>query len=196
MATIQFAINHLAHAMLINVLLPILLRTAKGPSSDVRILSTTSMGYGFHPRSGISFEELDAHSSMSRLMFGGWIRYGHSKLANILYAAELARRYPEITSISIHPGVVATDLMWNQSWQTRWFIHITCWIQGIKYLTPHQGCWNQVYCAAVAKNDELVNGGFYYPVGLHSPDKLDKAASDDKLAGRLWDWTQSVLQRF
>ncbi|OAF98767.1 oxidoreductase [Paraphaeosphaeria sporulosa] len=193
---IQFATNHLAHAMLIDVLLPTLLRTARTPASDVRILSTTSMGYGFHPGNGISFAELDSRSSMPRFMLGGWVRYGHSKLANILYPAELARRYPEITSLSIHPGVVATDLMYKQDWQTRWFIHITCWLQGLKYLTPHQGCWNQVYCAAVAKKEELVNGGFYYPVGLHAPDKLDKAATDANLAGRLWEWTQGVLQKF
>lgn len=45
------------------------------------------------------------------------------------------------------------------------------------------------------KNEELVNGGFYYPVGLHSPDKLDKTATDAKLAGRLWDWMQGVLAK-
>ena len=182
--------------MLIDCLLPTLLRTAEAPNSDVRILSTTSMGYGFHPGNGISFEELDAHKGMSRFLLGGWIRYGHSKLANILYPAELARRYPKIKSMSIHPGVVATDLMYDQSWQVRWFIHITCWMQGLKYLTPHQGCWNQVYCAAVAKKDELVNGGFYYPVGVHSPGKLDKTARDEKLAGRLYEWTQGILEKF
>ncbi|KAF2437595.1 oxidoreductase [Karstenula rhodostoma CBS 690.94] len=193
---IQFAINHLAHAMVIDILLPTLLRTARAPSSDVRILSTTSMGYGFHPNNGISFAELDSRNPMSRFMLGAWVRYGHSKLANILYPAELARRYPEITSLSIHPGVVGTDLVYNQHWQTRWFIHITCWLSGLKYLTPHQGCWNQVYCATVAKKEELVNGGFYYPVGLHAPDKLDKTATDVNLAGKLFKWTQDVLQKF
>jgi hypothetical protein len=53
-----------------------------------------------------------------------------------------------------------------------------------------------VYCAAVAKKEELVNGSFYLPVGLHASDKLDKAAGDRELAGRLWGWTQDVLQRF
>lgn len=182
--------------MLINTLLPTLLRTASSPTSDVRILSTTSMGFGFHPKAGISFSELDAHSPMSRFMFGGWIRYGQSKLANILYPAELARRYPSITSISLHPGVVATDLIYHQHWQTRWFIRIATWMQGIEYLKPNQGCWNQVYCATVAKKEELVNGGFYYPVGVHSPGKLDATAGDAELAGRLYEWTQRVLERF
>ncbi|KAJ4299744.1 hypothetical protein N0V90_004990 [Kalmusia sp. IMI 367209] len=193
---IHFAVNHLGNSMVIDCLLPTLLRTADLPNSDVRILVTTSMGYGFHPSNGISFAELDNRSPMSRLMLGGWIRYGHSKLANILYPSELARRYPQITSVSVHPGVVATDLMYNQTWQVRWFIHITCWMQGIKYLTPQQGAWNQVWCATVAKKKELVNGGFYYPVGVEKLSKLDKTANDKDLAGRLWNWTQDVLQRF
>ena len=66
----------------------------------------------------------------------------------------------------------------------------------MEYLEPRQGCWNQVFCAAVAKKEELVNGGFYYPVGVHSPGKLDAAAGDAELAGRLYEWTQRVLERF
>lgn len=63
-------------------------------------------------------------------------------------------------------------------------------------MPPHKGCWNQVYCATVAKKEELVNGGFYIPVGKHDPGKLDKTAQDAELAGRLWTWTQGVLERF
>jgi retinol dehydrogenase 12 len=39
-----------------------------------------------------------------------FVRYGQSKLANILYIAELSRKYPSITFAAIHPGVVATNL--------------------------------------------------------------------------------------
>ena len=48
----------------------------------------------------------------------------------------------------------------------------------------------------MAKKEGLVNGGFYYPVGVHSPGKLDAAAGDAELAGRLYEWTQRVLERF
>lgn len=181
--------------MLINTLLPTLLSTAKDPTADVRILSTTSMGYAFHPRGGISFAELDSRNPMSRLLLGGWLRYGHSKLANILYAAELARRYPSLTSLSIHPGVVATELISGQAWQTRLFIYITTMGMG-GHLTPEQGAWNSVYCAAVAKKSEVVNGGFYYPVGVHARDKLNKTATDEELARKLFEWTQDVLGKF
>jgi NAD(P)-dependent dehydrogenase (short-subunit alcohol dehydrogenase family) len=193
---IQFATNYLGHAMLTECLLPILLRTAKVPGSDVRIINLTSLGFKFHPLSGISFRELDSGGLMKRFLLGGWVRYGHSKLANILFASELAKRYPEITSISVHPGVVMTDLYHMQPWYNRWMIDFPCWVQGLKMMEPHQGSWNQVWCAAVAKKDELVNGSFYYPVGVEKRDLLDKTAMNQTLAKELYDWTEGVLAKF
>ena len=193
---IQFATNHLGHAMLTDCLLPTLLRTAKEPNSDVRILNLTSEGYGFHPRGGISFSELNSGSMMTRLIGGGWVRYGHSKLANILFASELARRYPQITSVSIHPGVVMTDLYTSQSMLNRWFLNFSMWVMWITPMEPHQGSWNQTWCAAAVKKEELVNGGFYYPVGAEQTHKLDKSAKSEKLAKDLWEWTEGVLAKF
>lgn len=192
---IQFATNHLGHAMLIHELLPVLLATAKKPGSDVRILNLTSLGYAFHPPSGISFAELSAHKPMTRLLMGGWVRYGHAKLANILYASELARRYPQITSVSIHPGTVYTDLCIGQPWYNRWFIYGACYLQGIKLISPDQGCWNQVWCAAGAKKQELANGSFYLPVGIEAFETLDKTAQSEKLGKELWEWTEDVLAK-
>ncbi|KAF2636310.1 NAD(P)-binding protein [Massarina eburnea CBS 473.64] len=193
---IQFATNHLGHAMLTHVLLPVLLSTAVLPASDVRVVNTTSLGYAFHPGPGISFAELDAGSDMQRTLMGGWVRYGHSKLANILFATEFAKRYPQITSLSAHPGVVNTDLVYSQSRANRWFIGSTTWLQGMKAMEPHQGCWNMVWCAAVAKKGELKNGSFYYPVGVEQWDMLYKMAKNGELAERLWVWTEGVLAKF
>jgi NAD(P)-dependent dehydrogenase (short-subunit alcohol dehydrogenase family) len=92
---IQFATNHLGHAMLIKQLLPTMLKTAEEPRSDVRIVILTSMGWRAHPKAGIEFSTLN--TTQDRAIFGGWVRYGQSKLANLVYAAELARRYPNIT---------------------------------------------------------------------------------------------------
>lgn len=192
---IQFATNHLGHAMLIQCLLPLLLHTAALPGADVRVLSTSSLGYGMHPQPGICFDELDAGSVMHRVLFGGNVRYGQSKLANILYASELARRHPQITSVSLHPGVVLTDLVYTQRRIKLWFMHLGCWLMGIGYLTPQQGCFSQVWCATVAK-EELRNGGFYYPVGVDKTEMLDAKARDGDLAKRLWEWTDGVLAKF
>lgn len=128
--------------------------------------------------------------------FGTWLRYGHSKLANILYASEFARRYPSITSVSIHPGVVKTPLVHSQRWYNRWLIYVSQWVIGVKVLEPDQGAWNQVWAAAAAKKHELKNGTFYTPVGVNGWDSvLDRTARDPKLAAKLWAWTEDVLNK-
>lgn len=55
---IQFAINHLSHALLIKLLLPTLLQTADLPSSYVRIVILTTLGFRGHPKGGIVFKNL------------------------------------------------------------------------------------------------------------------------------------------
>lgn len=70
---IQFATNHLGHAMLIQQLLPVLNRTAETPGSDVRIVCLTSEGWKGHPKDGVTFSELK--TTQDRFM-GSWVRYG------------------------------------------------------------------------------------------------------------------------
>lgn len=192
---IQFAVNHLGNSMVTSYLLPTLLATAALPNSDVRVINVTSLGYGLHPSNGISFSELDAHSVMNRFFMGPWMRYGQSKLANILAAAELARRHPQITTVSVHPGVVKTDLVHSQTFLNRVFIYTMNFLMGVKFMEPEQGAWNSVWCAAAAKKVDLKNGGFYIPVGDERSVDLekDKVASSKELASKLWDWTDSIL---
>jgi NAD(P)-dependent dehydrogenase (short-subunit alcohol dehydrogenase family) len=195
---IQFATNHLGHAMLTKQLLPVLLRTAKEPGSDVRVISNTSEGYEFHRviKGGISFTELDAGSTISKPFLGTWIRYGQSKLANILFATELARRYPELTSVAIHPGIVSTPMNTEMNGVSKLFVDITTRMTGTKWLEPHQGALNQLWCAVGAKKGQLRNGGFYKPVGVDFTEKMVGEAGNAELAGRLWEWTEKVLSKF
>jgi NAD(P)-dependent dehydrogenase (short-subunit alcohol dehydrogenase family) len=195
---IQFATNYLGHAMLTKQLLPILLTTAKEPDSDVRIVSNTSTGYEFHRaiKGGISFSELDAGSTISKAFLGTWIRYGQSKLATILFAAELARRYPELTSVAVHPGLVSTPMNTEMNGASKLFVNVTSRMSGTKWLEPHQGVLSQLWCAAGAKKGQLRNGGFYKPVGVDFTDKATVETRDPELAGRLWDWTEKVLSKF
>ena len=192
---IQFAVNHLGNAMVVSHLLPTLLATAELAASDVRVLYITSTGYKSHPSRGISFAELDSHSTMNRLVFGPWVRYGHSKLANILSAAELSRRHPNITSVAVHPGVVKTDLVHSQSLLNRCIIYGLNWLMGVKLMEPEQGAWNTVWCAAAAKKSDLKNGGLYLPVGEEISDKLTKLERSVELGGKLWEWTEGVLAK-
>ncbi|KAJ6021733.1 Oxidoreductase short-chain dehydrogenase/reductase family [Penicillium herquei] len=182
---IQFGTNHLGHALLIRKLLPLLESTAAA-TADVRIIILTSMGYKF--ARGINFDEV---RSLQEGTLGSWMRYGRSKLANLLYANELARRYPKLTSVSLTPGVVNTGLVGNLSRFNRAFVYVTNIGQVVK---PEKGAYNQLWAVSTSK-DGLQNGQFYEPVGVLS-NSLSDAAKDAKLAKQLWEWTEKAIQAY
>ncbi len=186
---VQFATNHLGHAMLIKQLLPIMVKTAEQAESDVRIVFVSSVAWRVHPSGGVQFSGLKTTQDFG--VFGPWKRYGQSKLANVVYAAELARRYPSITSVSLHPGVVKTDLVGNLGFKDKALVYVpNLW----KLVTPEEGVLNQLWAAAGAKKADLENGAFYMPVGIQSNSQLDSTAKDQKLATELWEWTERVLE--
>lgn len=186
---VQFAVNHLGHAMLIQALLPLMLETAQLPDADVRIVLVTSIGFQGAPKGGIQFDKLA--TTQDEGLFWSWFRYGQSKLANVLYAAELARRYPAITSVSIHPGVVKTNLVGGLSMANRALVYGTnFW----RMMTPEEGVLNQLWAAAGGKKDEVVNGMFYMPVGQVGEGKLTAQAKNKELAKELWEWTEKAIK--
>ena len=187
---LQFGTNHIGHALVIKKLLP-LLEKQSSEGGDARIVVLTSQAQMFHPKGGILFDEVKTVQE-NFWLFGGWRRYGQSKLANLLYARELSRRYPGIISVSIHPGVVDTNLVGDLPFLQRTFIQAT---QGGSLLKAEEGALNQIW-AATADPGEMENGSYYEPVGILSQDKLNKAANDDALAKRLWEWTQEELKDY
>ena len=98
----QFAINHLGHFLFTNQLLDTVIAAGKA-----RIIILSSCAHFVAPEVGIDFDNLDGSISYSP-----WTAYGRSKLANGLYAAELARRLSGtgVTANSLHPGVIKTNL--------------------------------------------------------------------------------------
>jgi NAD(P)-dependent dehydrogenase (short-subunit alcohol dehydrogenase family) len=70
---IQFATNHLGHAMVIQELIPVMLRTAENITKDVRIVNLTSTGWRAHHQGGIQYDTLQT----TQVEFlGSWFRYG------------------------------------------------------------------------------------------------------------------------
>jgi NAD(P)-dependent dehydrogenase (short-subunit alcohol dehydrogenase family) len=186
---VQFGTNHLGHALLIKKLLPLLLRTNTRPETDVRVVILTSTGFIAHPTGGITFDTLKSPQDFGA--GGPWVRYGQSKLANILYARELARRHPEITSLSIHPGVVKTNLVNGLGGANKFMVKLTN-PRGL--LEPEEGAYNQIW-GAFGDRTNIQNGQMYEPVGqLYK--KLDKTSKDDDLAKRLWEWTDEALKDY
>jgi NAD(P)-dependent dehydrogenase (short-subunit alcohol dehydrogenase family) len=186
---LQFGTNHLGHALLIKKLLPLLEASANADASP-RIVLLTSMGWRMHPCGGIIFDKLKTEQDMA---FGGpWLRYGQSKLANLLYARELAKRFPGITSVSVHPGVVQTGLVNDLRIKEKLFVYATTWWM---ILQPHEGAFSQTWAATVDKA-KIRNGGYYEPVGKWEDGKLNSTARDGALSERLWDWTEEALRGF
>ncbi|MEV5573339.1 oxidoreductase [Spirillospora sp. NPDC052269] len=93
----QFGTNHLGHFALTGLMLPAL-RAAAAP----RVVTVTS-GVAWTGR--IRFDDLQGERS-----YNPWIAYGQSKLANLLFTRELARRVPDVTSVAAHPGYASTNL--------------------------------------------------------------------------------------
>ncbi|CAE7025725.1 hypothetical protein P3342_005645 [Pyrenophora teres f. teres] len=186
---IQFGTNHMGHALLTKLLLPTMLETAKQPGADVRIVNLSSRGHLAAASKGIEFDQaaLEQHNT--------WRRYGCSKLANILFARELAEQYPQITSVSLHPGVILTDLF--GSLRANVILKWALWIYGFlglflpgHYKSPEGGALNTTWCATVSKG-ELENGAYYMPVG--KKDGGSKWARDEGLRKKLWEWTEEEL---
>ena len=97
-----FATNHLAYFVLTNVLLEALKKAPAG-----RIVNVASDA---HHRGSLDFDDL-----MGERRYAGWRAYSTSKLANILFTSELARRLEgtSVTTNSLHPGVIASGFARN-----------------------------------------------------------------------------------
>ncbi|KAL9084253.1 MAG: hypothetical protein Q9165_008164 [Trypethelium subeluteriae] len=183
---IQFGTNHMGHAFLTKLLLPLLLKTAEQPQpgSDVRIVTLTSHSHTRAPAVGIDFSRLrSADSELSPLT-----KYGVSKLANILHVKQLAKRYPTIKTVAIHPGMVNTNLSttMRQSFMLAWIL-----MPIVSYFSAvgiEQGVLNQLWGTTSA---EAESGQYYEPVGV--ADHGSPPTEDVELAEKLWAWTEEEL---
>ncbi|KAA8641785.1 hypothetical protein EYZ11_007020 [Aspergillus tanneri] len=184
---IQLGTNHTGHFLLTQLLLPTLLKTAEDPNSDVRVVSLSSIGHNLAP----SFETILDQERLKKVNTN--TRYGASKAANILFAAELARRYPSITSVAVHPGVILTDLYASVSGRSMLAALGTKTLNVFGTSVP-AGAYNQLWAAAGARKEDLVNGSYYIPVGHVKPQ--NRYAKSKEMGRRLWDWSESELRKF
>ncbi|HMV70097.1 MAG TPA: short-chain dehydrogenase/reductase SDR, partial [Myxococcota bacterium] len=99
----QLFTNHIGHFLLVTSL-------SSALTDDARVILTSSGAHTYAPRGGIDFDNLDASKG-----YDPWVAYGQSKMANILFAVELARRFQGTarTANAVHPGVIRTNLARN-----------------------------------------------------------------------------------
>jgi NAD(P)-dependent dehydrogenase (short-subunit alcohol dehydrogenase family) len=160
--------NHLAPFLLTGLLRE---RLAGG-----RVVNTASDA---HKRGGGPDPD-DLAGSSSR--FSSWRAYSAAKSANILFAAEAARRWPDITSVSFHPGVVRTNF--GASRLVRFFYK---YAPGL--VTPEKAGALLVWLAT-APADELVDGAYY--VG-HEPTAPAPHAAGEAAAAKLWEASAAAV---
>jgi retinol dehydrogenase 12 len=192
------------HALLTKELLPTLTKTAAEPKSDVRIINLCSEMHKLAPRAA-GFVPEDCQTDMAS--YSTWTRYGQSKLANILFTTELARRYPDITCVAIHPGGVATNLIAPFIKEHPYLTAIMVPFWKVFATGASQGAWNQTWASTApvagkawtkletkgGKNLQVVTSGAYYtPVAKEGGQT--NLARDPELAGRLWAWTEEQLK--
>jgi retinol dehydrogenase 12 len=137
---LHFGVNHLGHFALTALLLERL--TASGPGA--RVVSVASNAHYSAP--GIDFGALRRRTS-----FTGQREYAVSKLCNVLFIQELARRAGGVSAYAVHPGVVASDIWRRMPWPARALLKR-------RLLTVEEGAVTPVYCAtspAVASESGL-----------------------------------------
>lgn len=168
-----FALNHMSYFVLTNMLLPRLKSTP-----GARIVSTASDA---HKGNKLNFDDLQSARGYS-----GYAVYGRSKLMNILFTRELARRLAGtgVTANCLHPGFVATRFG-DQSGGAFSFA-----IKAAKNfaLTPEQGAETIIY---LASSDEMEGrtGGYYVK---STPATPSREAQNDADAKRLWDVSAEI----
>lgn len=160
-----WALNHLAPFLLTRELLP-LLRAAEAP----RVVTVSS---GAHAMGRLHFEDPEF-----RRGYSGWPAYAQSKLANILFTRELARREGWLQANSLHPGFVSTNFG-PDSGVFGQFSRLG--------LTPEQGAQTSIHLAA----DPVLVSGRYFAASretLPAPHALDDGA-----ALRLWQLSEEYV---
>lgn len=174
-----FAINHLGPFLLTQLLLPRILDS--GPARIVNVASDA------HRRAigGLDFDDLQACKS-----YNGWLQYCRSKLCNVYFTRELARRLEpgKVTVNCLHPGVVATGF--GADGDTRGLIGLAVRALRPFMLDAEQGARTSVYCAA---SPELlgVTGQYFARCKAVAP---SRHARNDAAARRLWDISEQLTR--
>ena len=173
-----FAVNHLGPFLLTTLLLDRL--RADAPSRIVNVASTAHRS----ARKGLPFDDLQSTHD-----YKGMRVYGESKLANILFTVELARRLAGtgVTANCLHPGTVATG--YARDGDTHGFLAF-----GVKVIkpfikTPEQGARTSVYLASSPEVAD-VTGGYFVKCARRKP---SAAARDAGAARQLWTVSETLV---
>ncbi|CAL8077492.1 unnamed protein product [Calicophoron daubneyi] len=168
----QMKVNYLGHFLLTELLFPLL-----AVAGDARVILLTSMLH--------RFAELNM-TDICRPVVGSC--YGTSKLANVIYARELSRRWAnsDITVVSVNPGIVKTEIYHSRF--RHWVVHSLLPSYIVK--TPLQGCQTIVYCALT---DDLVPGACYTDCRVC---RVNPQALKIEVGEFLWETSERLIKQW
>jgi len=168
-----FAVNHLAPFLLTNLLRPKL-----GASAPARVITVSSDAH--------TAAKLDLDDPNLEHGWSSWRSYSNSKLANILFTRELARRLEGtgVTANCLHPGVVRTGF----GRDARPLMRVGITIARPFMLSPERGADTIVYLAS-SPDVAAKTGGYYVK---REPREPSAAARDDGLARGLWETSERL----
>ncbi len=169
---LAFGVNHLGHFALTAALLDCL-----AASAPARVVTVSSDAH--YQAKGIDFEAV-RRPTVSRT---GLREYAVSKLSNVLFTQELARRVDGrgITTYALHPGVVASDIWRRVPWPVRPLMKL-------RMITPEEGARTSLYCATSPEVAQ-VSGRFYD----QSRERPASAVATAELAGALWQHSEAWI---
>lgn len=172
---LQFFTNHIGHFLLVTGIQELL-------ADDGRVVMLSSGAHNAAPKEGIQFDNLSGAAGYS-----SWKAYGQSKLANLLFAKELARRFQgtKKTAIAVHPGVIATNLGRHMPSVARLVFGA---LNPLVLKSIPQGAATQCF-AAVHPSAAALNGEYLVDSNVARP---RRDAEDAELARRLWAVSEEI----
>lgn len=175
---LQFFTNHIGHFMLVTGLLEQL-------TDDGRVVMLTSSAHTMAPKGGIEFDNLSGDKD-----YGAWKMYGQSKMANLLFAKELSRRFEgtKKTANAVHPGVIRTNLGRHMNPVANRVFGV---FGSLFQKSVPQGTATEVYVAASPKAAG-VTGKYWADVNVAKP-RSD--AEDAAVAKKLWEVSEGIVAK-
>ena len=167
-----FALNHMSYFVITNMVLPKL-------QAGARIISTAS---GAHRRSQLNFKDLQ-----NRRGYSGFPVYAKSKLCNLLFTRQLARRISGtgVTANCLHPGFVATRFGDQSGGITSVFVKLA---KPVGAISPEEGTKTILYLATSPQVGD-VSGEYFYECKIDTP---STEARNDRDAIKLWELSAEI----
>ncbi|KOC17847.1 short-chain dehydrogenase [Aspergillus flavus AF70] len=191
----QFGVNHIGHFLFTNLIMSKLVT----PGKSSRVVNISSDGHRLGP---IRFDDWNFDDGNT---YDPWLAYGQSKTANMLFSVSLAQKLGTkgLISVSLHPGVVSTQILrhdvdesvkalvkWDRIQGNR-----QCW-DGFKWKSISQGLATHVFACfhnSISEN----NGGYLENCKFMEPAEIRCWGRDHVEAERLWKLSEEIVgQKF